>query len=75
MDFTDHALNELRDIYRDVFDEEITLDQARQMGLQLVHLYEQVARRVPSQGDAEDTPHPLPPGQGGELGHPESLLN
>ena len=51
MDFTDDALNELRAIYREVFGEDITIEEARQMGLQLVLLYEHVARPLPRQSE------------------------
>lgn len=47
MRFTDDALDEFRAIYRDEFGEEITRDQAQEMGARLVDLLRLLLRPLP----------------------------
>lgn len=51
MEFSDEALNELREIYREEFHEEITRDQAAEIGTRVVELLRLLLRPLPGDGD------------------------
>ena len=48
MRFTDDALDEFRTIYRDEFGEDITRDEAQEMGTRVVELLRLLLRPLPS---------------------------
>lgn len=54
MRFSNDALDEFRRIYQDEFGEEITRDQAQEMGTRVVTLLRLLLRPLPS--DSERTP-------------------
>lgn len=56
MQFTDNALDDFRAIYRDEFGEDITRDEAQEMGTHVVELLRILLRPLP--GDAPRTPSP-----------------
>lgn len=56
MRFSDDALDELREIYREEFQEEITRDQAAEIGARLVTLIRLVIRPLPPNQEPIQTP-------------------
>ncbi len=49
MELTHEELQEFRTIWKKVFKEEITISDARQCALQLIELYAQLAKPLPSE--------------------------
>ena len=58
MQFSDKAIDELRRIYREEFQQEITPDQAAEIGTRLLDLVKLLRRPMPERGDPHvDTEH------------------
>ena len=49
MELTDEELQEFRDIWRRTFKEDIPIGDARQRALELIELYAQLAKPLPSE--------------------------
>jgi hypothetical protein len=56
MQFSEKALNELRRIYREEFNEDITLDEAAEMGGRIVNLVRLLSRPLPEPSSASTPP-------------------
>lgn len=62
MKFTDAEIDELREIYREDFGEEITREQAAEMGTRLVRLIALLRRSPPAPSQANSPDLTPPPG-------------
>jgi hypothetical protein len=56
MQFSDKAIDELRRIYREEFQQEITPDQAAEIGTRLLDLVKLLRRPMPEWGDPRADP-------------------
>ena len=59
MQFTNESLDEFRTIYRQVFGEEITIEEARQMGLELTLLYKEMSKTLPREQVKKNDPEDI----------------
>ena len=57
MELTEEELQEFRDIWKRTFNEEISIGDARQCALQLIELYGQLAKPLPSERMTSPSPH------------------
>jgi aldehyde:ferredoxin oxidoreductase len=56
---TDDRVEELRRLYKDAYNEEISVEEAREMASRLVTLYELLARKLPN--EQKSLPKSKPP--------------
>ncbi|MEK7187003.1 MAG: hypothetical protein AAB690_01675 [Patescibacteria group bacterium] len=59
MQFTNESLDEFRTIYRQVFGEEITIEEARQMGLEITLLYKEMSKTLPRERVKKNDPEDI----------------